>query len=110
MSRNWFRRAILANVIYVLTDAITEASTRFANVELAAQPASYTVNDIRRTACEMVRNVQGRFRARNGGLRDDKRASVTTNATAPKSARFFVGRQSAFNKITTQISSALARK
>ena len=88
MSRNWFRRAILANVIYVLTDAITEASTRFANVELAAQPASYTVNDIRRSAGEMVRNVQGRFRARNRGLRGDERASVAVAAIDEKRAHF----------------------
>ena len=51
MSRNWFRSAITANVIKVLTDAITEATTRFANVELVAQFALYAVKDIGRKNC-----------------------------------------------------------
>ena len=69
MSRNWFRSAIIANVIKVLMGAITEATTPFSNIELIAQFALYAVNDIGRKANKMVRDFVRRFSSGNGGLR-----------------------------------------
>ena len=73
-------RGVVAYASQMLTNATPETSPSFADVEMGASAAGYTVHKIFRSAGEMIADGEGAFRAPYIGERSDELAGLTPGA------------------------------
>ena len=73
-------RRVVAYASQMLTNSTPETSPSFADVDMGASAAGYTVHEVFRRAGEMIADGEGAFRASYIGERIDVLAGLTPRA------------------------------
>ena len=73
-------RGVVAYASQMLSNSTPETSPSFADVDMGASAAGYTVHKIFRRAGEMIADGEGAFRASYIGERSDELAGLTPRA------------------------------
>ena len=85
-------RGVVAYASQMLTSSTPETSPSFADVDMGASAARYTVHKIFRRAGEMIADGEGAFRASYIGERSDELAGLTPRALTCMRPRLLSGR------------------
>ena len=85
-------RGVVAYASQMLTNSTPETSPSFADVDMGASAAGYTVHEVFRRAGEMNADDEGTFRASYIGERSDELAGLTLRALTCMRPRLLSGR------------------
>ena len=94
LATGWFASLLVTERRSVVAKPSPQTSSSFSNVKHATSTAWYTVDEMGRSAREMVLDVVNKFRCRNSGRRIYKLASFTLAHSTRESAtrwRQFLG-------------------
>ena len=85
-------RGVVAYASQMLTNSVPETSPGFADEDMGASAAGYTVHKIFRRAGEMIADGEGAFRASYIGERSDELAGLTPRVLTCMRSRLLSGR------------------
>ena len=59
MAGNWFSKIVVANIVQMITDTITETAASFTNIKKIAARTFDAINNIRSGTIKMISDFEG---------------------------------------------------